>query len=121
MNILLAISEKDYAQNLFEAGYNFGEVALFGLMILGIGLATVFAVLSLIWFALVIFEKVFTKQPKKKANEDAPAPIAAPAPTPVIEASNSEDEIVAVIAAAIAMAESESGGLKFRVVSFKRK
>ena len=29
-------------------------------------------------------------------------------------------EIVAVIAAAVAMAESESSGLKFRVVSFRR-
>ena len=31
-----------------------------------------------------------------------------------------DEEIVAVIAAAIAMAESESNGLKFRVVSFRR-
>ena len=121
MNILLAISEKDYAQNLFDAGYNFGEVALFGLMILGIGLATVFAVLCLIWFALVIFEKVFTKQGEKKVKEASPAPIAAPAPIPVVESTDSEEEIVAVIAAAIAMAESESDGLKFRVVSFRRK
>ena len=32
-----------------------------------------------------------------------------------------DEEIIAVIAAAIAMAESESNGLKFRVVSFRRK
>ncbi len=31
-----------------------------------------------------------------------------------------DEEIVAVIAAAVAMAESESNGLKFRVVSFRR-
>lgn len=31
-----------------------------------------------------------------------------------------DEEIVAVIAAAIAMAESESNGLKFKVVSFRR-
>lgn len=36
-------------------------------------------------------------------------------------ASDNDGEIIAVITAAIAMAESESDGLKFRVVSFKRK
>lgn len=121
MNILLAISEKDYAQNLFDAGYNLGEVALFGLMILGIGLATVFSVLCLIWFALIIFEKVFAKQKTNKTKENAPAPAPVAVPTPVAEAESNDDEIVAVIAAAIAMAETESGGLKFRVVSFRRK
>ena len=35
-------------------------------------------------------------------------------------AENNDEEIIAVIAAAIAMAESESEGLKFRVVSFRR-
>ena len=33
---------------------------------------------------------------------------------------NNDEEIIAVIAAAIAMAESESNGLKFKVVSFRR-
>ena len=33
---------------------------------------------------------------------------------------NDDEEIIAVIAAAIAMAESESNGLKFKVVSFRR-
>ena len=32
-----------------------------------------------------------------------------------------ENEVIAAITAAIAMAEAESNGLKFRVVSFKRK
>lgn len=34
--------------------------------------------------------------------------------------ANDDEEIIAVIAAAIAMAESESNGLKFKVVSFRR-
>ena len=34
--------------------------------------------------------------------------------------ANNDEEIIAVIAAAIAMAESESDGLKFKVVSFRR-
>ena len=34
--------------------------------------------------------------------------------------ANNDEEFIAVIAAAIAMAESESDGLKFKVVSFRR-
>ena len=119
MNTLLSIAEKDYAYNLFEQGYNLGEVALFGLMILGIGLLTVFAVLSLIWVALLIFEKIFTRLPKeeKKAEAAVSAPVQE---APALEETNDE-EIIAVIAAAIAMAESENNGMKFRVVSFNRK
>ena len=37
------------------------------------------------------------------------------------QTSTDESEIIAVIAAAIAMAESENSGVKFKVVSFKRK
>ena len=119
MNTLLSIAENDYAYNLFDKGYNHGEVALFGLQILGIGMLTVFAVLSLIWVALLIFEKVFTRLPKEEKKEPS-TPV-----VPVTEAASVEngndEEIVAVIACAIAMAESENSGMKFRVVSFKRK
>ena len=52
---------------------------------------------------------------QKKALESEPAP------EPVVATTNTDEEIVAVITAAIAMAESESGGIKFRVVSFKRR
>lgn len=119
MNTLLSIAEKDYAFNLFEQGYNLGEVALFGLMILGIGILTVFAVLSLIWLALILFEKIFAKSQNKPARtvEETIVPVQE---TTTLTQTNDE-EIIAVIAAAIAMAESESNGLKFRVVSFKRK
>ena len=119
MNTLLSIAEKDYAYNLFDKGYNLGEVTLFGLQILGIGMLTVFAVLSLIWIALLIFEKVFTRLPKEEKKE--PGVVVAPVvETSSVEQTN-EEEIIAVIAAAIAMAESENSGMKFRVVSFKRK
>ena len=119
MNTLLSIAEKDYAFNLFEQGYNLGEVALFGLMILGIGILTVFAVLSLIWLALILFEKIFAKSQNKPART-AQETIVPVQETTTLTQTNDE-EIIAVIAAAIAMAESESNGLKFRVVSFKRK
>ena len=119
MNTLLSIAEKDYAYNLFSKGYNLGEVALFGLQILGIGMITVFAVLSLIWVALLVFEKAFTTRPNAEKKEETAAP--APVSEAVSADENNDEEIVAVIAAAIAMAESENSGMKFRVVSFKRK
>ena len=48
------------------------------------------------------------------------------APSTIIEnestnaSTDNDEEIIAVIAAAIDMAESESSGLKFKVVSFRR-
>ena len=84
-----------------------------------IGMATVFAVLVLIMFSLYGFKFFFHDLPNKRAAEvkQAPAPV-----EQVVEAPSSNDEeIVAALAAAIAMAESESNGVKFRVVSFKRR
>ena len=99
---------------------NFGEKLIYGGQMLLIGMATVFAVLILLMICLLIFKMVFHDLPKARQN----APIAAksvevvePAPA----AYDNSEEIVAVIAAAIAAAESESSGLKFKVVSFKRK
>ena len=95
-----------------------GEAALFGGAILLIGMVTIFAVLVVIWLCLVLFKVAFHDLPSKKA---APDPVPA-AVTEVVEVvNNNDEEIVAVIAAAIAMAESESSGVKFKVVSFKRK
>ena len=119
MNTLLSIAEKDYTYNLFESGYNLGEVALFGLQMLGIGLLTVFSVLILIWVALILFQKVFAKLPQGEKKKEVV--VLTPAPEIASVEQSADEEIIAVIAAAIAMAESESNGLKFRVVSFKRK
>ncbi len=97
-----------------------GNALLFGGAMLLIGIGTVFAVLVLLWICLMLFKLFFHDIPTKRASKQKiePAPVkvaAAPA------AVSAEGEIVAVIAAAIAMAESESSGMKFRVVSFKRK
>ena len=119
MNTLLSIAEKDYAYNLFDKGYNLGEIALFGLQMLGLGVLTVFAVLTLIWLVLAIFEKVFTRLPKEEKKEEVA--VFVPATEVAVYEQTNDEEIIAVIAAAIAMAESESNGLKFRVVSFNRK
>ena len=118
MNILLAITPDQYDEAIVETA-GFMETLGFGGMIVLIGVATVFAVLLLLLGALMLFKVVFHDLPKNKKVVPKPEPKAVPTPIPA--AQTSEDEIVAVIAAAIAMAESESGNLKFRVVSFRRK
>ena len=84
-----------------------------------IGIATVFAVLGVIFLCLLAFKYAFANIEAKtaKVEKKVEAPVTV-APSPV----SNDAEIVAVIAAAIAMAESESGNdAKFRVVSFRRK
>ena len=116
MNFLLEFSKEQFTvKNLPVA-----DVLSNGGMTLLTGMAIVFGVLTLLWFTLAVFKLFFHDLTGKKikkaknANEDV-APIVSP-----IHKNN--DEIVAVIAAAIAMAESESSsGVKFRVVSFRRK
>ena len=113
MNYMLLTNTMDYSQPI--AG--FGEKLSFGGMMLLVGVAAVFAVLGLIWLSLTIFTAVFKKVSdgkQKKAIE------AEPVVEPVAATTSNDEEIVAVIAAAIAMAESESNGIKFKVVSFRR-
>ena len=117
MNFLLSIEKNDFGTTDLLSKFNFGEVLIFGGQVLLIGMLAVFGVLATIWAVLMISQKIFSV---KKATEPkvAAAPIATPAP--VVE-QNNDEEIIAVIAAAIAMAESESNGMKFKVVSFRRK
>ena len=111
MNLLLEINPKETLDFLSALTYG-GQTVL-------IGMTTIFAVLIIIWIALWILKIFLYDLPSKKKAEVVAVsePITQ---APVTNASN-DDEIVAVIAAAIAMAESESGGAKFRVVSFRRK
>ena len=98
------------------------EKFLLGSKVLLIGMATVFAVLCIIWFCLYLTRLLLSRitGTDEKAPATAPAQAAAPvaqsAPTPVL----AEGELIAVIAAAIAAAEEESGRKGFRVVSFHR-
>ena len=96
-----------------------GQAAGFGGSMVLIGMATIFAVLCLLWGCLVIFKLVFHDIPEKRKNADKIEVSDELIPAKA-ETTGSDDEIIAVIAAAIAMAESESDGIKFRVVSFKR-
>ena len=105
-------------ENYAEKIGNLGDAFLFGGAMVLIGVATVFAVLIIIWICLSLFKLVFHDLPQKRKS----APVAPAAPVVVQQPTQSRnDEIIAVIAAAIAMAESECDGLKFRVVSFRRK
>ncbi len=97
----------------------FGDAFIFGGTMLLIGMLTIFSVLSLLWLCLTLFKVVFHDLPAKKKAKPESAP-AESAPV-VAEQKDESAEIVAVIAAAIAMAESENSGIKFKVVSFKRK
>ena len=83
----------------------------------------VFLVLAILWMVLLIFKKVFYKDPNKQekkaeAPAEAPAPVAAPADDGALVAA-----ITAAVAAYIdsdpALSSQFAGG--FRVVSFKKK
>lgn len=93
-----------------------------GLMIIQ-GMGMVFLVLAILWMVLLIFKKVFYKDPnkhekKEEAPAEAPAPVAAPADDGALVAA-----ITAAVAAYIdsdpALSSQFAGG--FRVVSFKKK
>ena len=113
---------EDFSQLIVDYG-NFdpsqlGKAAVFGGAILLIGMATIFTVLFVLWLCLTLFKLFFTERSNKDTVTAAPA---APASTPAPVVYSESEEIVAVIAAAIAMAESETSGIKFKVVSFRRK
>lgn len=93
------------------------DTLAFGGQIVVIGMATIFAVLTLLMFALKLFELIFSKNTKEKESSTA---VAAPE-TETLEYVDDSEQIVAVIAAAIAAAEAEHPTLKFKVVSFRRK
>ena len=99
-----------------------GDALAFGGLMLLIGVATVFAVLCILWVCLTLFKVLFHDLPQRRAKESKAIKETDNYLSEATAAPTAPDaEIVAVIAAAIATAESESSGLKFRVVSFRRK
>lgn len=104
---------------------NFGERAVyFGKMLL-IGMGTIFAALTLLWGALVLFRlgvEAVQKRGNKKPAAGTPAPAVAPAVAPA-EPAEDQGAIVAAITAAITAALAEENGGQapaFRVVSFRK-
>ena len=114
MNVLFSLADIDKTQEL----PSITDKLLYGGEILLIGLGTVFTVLILLWITLVAFKYVFKNIGGGEADEEK---VPEPTVQPTVAASGENEEVVAAIAAAIAMAESESNGLKFKVVSFRRK
>ena len=111
MNFLLEVDP--------NATLDFISALSFGGQTTLIGVATVFAVLTIIWGALVVFKLFLYDIPNQKKNA---TPVATtPAVQEITPEIKDDSEIIAVIAAAIAAAEAESNGAKFRVVSFRRK
>ncbi len=90
-----------------------------------LGMAMIFAVLSILWAVLALFKLIFAK-PEPKAKS-APAPKADPivVPEPVVAPAQTDDtELIAILTAAIAAYEADCGNEVapggFRVVSFRR-
>ncbi len=92
----------------------------YGGQMLLIGLLIVFAVLTLLWLSLELFNIISQRLLNKEASPAAPK--AAPAPKVKAEAPRATDdlELIAVLTAAIAASEA-APATRFRVVSFKRK
>ncbi len=115
MNLMMLTNEIDYSKPI----EGFLDKLQFGGMMLLIGMATVFAVLIILWLALLLFKLAFHDLPaKRKAGATEKTEVVETVETPAV---SNDGEIIAAIAAAIAMAESESNGVKFRVVSFRRR
>ena len=88
-----------------------------------LGMCIVFAVLAVIYFALIIMRKALNKKPKaKKTAEPTSAPASAPAPVEEAPAAEETDEC-AIVAAIMAAISAHTGKpiTSFRVVSFKRR
>ena len=124
----MAPQESAEAEEELGGAFSPERLSMAGLMIVQ-GMGMVFLVLAILWMVLLIFKKVFYKDPAKQekkedAPAEAPAPVAAPATAP---APADDGALVAAITAAVAayidsdpaLSSQFAGG--FRVVSFKKK
>ena len=107
-----------------------GERLSLALEVTILGMATVFAVLIIIWTALALLRVLLYGIPSKKTKEasDKQAPKENPVPTPssadtvaavVTSPAVDDKQLVAVITAAIAASEGKPAS-SLRVVSFRR-
>ena len=113
-NVLASITDT----NVGETIEGTGNILSYGGQMMLIGMCTVFAVLTIIWICIVGLRYAFGGSKAKPSTEPSPSVQTQPQ---AVTLAPADTEIIAVIAAAIAAAESENNGLKFRVVSFKRK
>lgn len=114
--------------NTLLAAMPFAERMAYGGQVFVVGILTVFAVLTILWFVLVIFRLFAYDIPAKrkaKAHKTKIVEVPAEAPAEVSPAPETQEsdggELIAVITAAIEAYNSQSGSsLPFRVVSYKR-
>lgn len=110
MNALFEVT--DYTQPIG----GFLNKLSFGVMMLIIGMLAVFTVLIIIWAALAAFSRL---SERKKTAKSAPKQ---EIKTETYHKNTADErELIAVLTAAVYAAESENNGLKFRVVSFRKK
>ena len=128
----MAPTESAEAEEDLGGAFSPARLSKAGLMIIQ-GMGMVFLVLAILWMVLLIFKKVFYKDPAKEEKKSKPAKTEAPASAsaPVVEAPVAVAPVVddgaliaAITAAVSAYIESDpaltsqfAGG--FRVVSFK--
>ncbi len=90
------------------------------ILVVVLGLATVFAVLIIIMLAIVIMSKIFAPKNAKPKKDTAPSITNTPAPKAVEITQNEDDtELIAVIAAAIAASLNTSVN-NLKIKSYKR-
>ena len=129
-NILLAI---DITDPNYVPG-TWSEKLSYGGQMLAVGMLTVFSVLIIIWFSLVIFKKLFYDLPNMKKGDAKPKKVKEPKPKKEkntktapdaeapIPATSADTALIAVITAAIEAERKRAGTVGgFRVVSFRRK
>ena len=87
-----------------------------------LGMLVIFAVLSIVWLAIVLMRTVLSRFETEPAKKDLPVPSApvSEAPSAVNQPATDDGAILAAITAAIAVVwESEHPNTGFRVVSYR--
>jgi len=104
------------------------KVFIYGISMMGIGLAVVFTMLAILIACIMIMSWIFNKikkakeeKAKAKAAAVAPAPVEAPAPVQAVQPEPEMEEVndaqlIAVIAAAIAAFDNSGKSLVVRKV-----
>lgn len=123
MNTTLLMLEGEAGKVIRYSEWTFADRVGEALKTSLLGIATVFAVLAIIWGILELF-KVFVydipnkkKGAKTEVKEEKPAPAPVVTPAPVLVSS--DEEIVAAITAAISVM-LDRPATSFRVVSFRK-
>ncbi len=99
----------------------------YSLRMLLLGMAMIFAVLSLLWMVIAIFKKAFNTEVKKNKKKQTETPPTEPAPVPTPAPVEDDGAVISAITAAIAaMIEADEAlhsefASGFRVVSFQKK